>query len=160
MSTKRYIIITLDDAKVIAQYMRQFQPAPYEVTHKRILDRFDQETGADIEEIVGLLKGMETCAACNIEGQAASCCALEAQKLGRRLKRLLDRARPDVFDSDDVRLLREAGWLPIDREKIPEDLQSAAYDGDWTPPEDRLNFWDFGRAVAEQKKRNAKGGTR
>jgi hypothetical protein len=44
---------------------------------------------------------------------------------------------------DEARLFR-AGWRETE-------------DGDWTPPEDRRNFWDRGRALAEQERRDLSG---
>ena len=85
----RYIIITLEDAKRIAVFLR----ASLFSDTRRLIERFEREEGADIEDIVARLKGSEICAACAIEGQASYCTALESQKQGRRLRRLLERAR-------------------------------------------------------------------
>jgi hypothetical protein len=43
--------------------------------------------------------------------------------------------------------LRANGWEPADP------AGEAVQEGDWTPPEDRGNPWDFDRAVEEQRKR-------
>lgn len=89
MST-RYVIITLADARTIASQLRRSWPF---FGTRRIIDRFDREEGADIEDIVARLTASGICAACAIEGQAAYCASLESQKQGRRLRRLLERAR-------------------------------------------------------------------
>jgi hypothetical protein len=57
------------------------------------VDRLRADTGADIEEIVALLKKAPTCPACTIEAQERSCIAIRVRALGRRLARLLQRAR-------------------------------------------------------------------
>lgn len=81
----KYIIITLDDAKEIVQYLPE----------GRIKSRFGQETGADIEEIVDFLKNMDICPACELEMQQHSCSSIHSKKIGRRIQRLLDRAEQD-----------------------------------------------------------------
>lgn len=58
-----------------------------------IVDRFTRDTGADMQDIVAKLTGVEACAACVIEGQEASCVAWDVHAIGRRLRRLLERAR-------------------------------------------------------------------
>lgn len=55
--------------------------------------REDGDTGGDFEEIANLLKDMKICAACVFESQEHSCSALEARRLGRRLWRLIERAK-------------------------------------------------------------------
>jgi len=52
-----------------------------------------RETGADMQEIVDTLRAMPICAPCSIEMMPSSCLVLVAQKQGRRLRRLLERAR-------------------------------------------------------------------
>ena len=54
--------------------------------------------------------------------------------------------------------LRAAGWLPVTDSASAEarkEYPSTWREGDWTPPEDRGNFWDFDRAVAEMDRRAA-----
>lgn len=62
---------------------------------------------------------------------------------------LADLDRVQALRVAEEAYLRDAGWLPADH---PD-----ACDGDWTPPEDRENLWDFERAMAEQRKRDAAG---
>lgn len=53
-------------------------------------------------------------------------------------------------------ILVAAGWLPVEHpnsKAAREEHPSTWKAGDWTPPEDRGNFWDFDRAVAEMRKR-------
>ncbi len=92
-SPPRYIILTLDDAKLLELSARG---GAWSTEHAAqmalILDRIGDETGADITDIVDQLKQLPTCMACRIEGQERSCNCLHAQKLGRRLSRLVDRA--------------------------------------------------------------------
>ena len=83
MKKQTYIVVTLDDAKSIAQHLPD----------GGIKDRFESEEGADIQEVVDLLTGMPHCPACQIEMQQHSCEVNFARKLGRRLRRLLERAR-------------------------------------------------------------------
>jgi hypothetical protein len=85
---KRYIILELEDAKALALNAS----AGFDEQVARVIDRIDAETGADIADIVAQLKGIKACPACVIEGQESSCCAWHANKLGRRLSRLVDRA--------------------------------------------------------------------
>ncbi|MEX3764499.1 hypothetical protein [Paraburkholderia phenoliruptrix] len=87
-STKRYIIMELDDAKQLALNAS----AGFDERVARTIDRINAETGADMEDIVAQLKGIDTCHACLVEGQEAYCVCWEANKLGRRLSRLVDRA--------------------------------------------------------------------
>lgn len=56
----------------------------------------------------------------------------------------------------EEQLLADAGWLPVEHPKstAARDAHPGMWKaGDWTPPEDRENFWDFDRAVAEMRKR-------
>jgi len=84
----RYVILELDDAKALALNAS----ADIDAQVQRVIDRIKTETGADIEDIIGQLKGIDTCTACAIEGQERSCVCWHANKLGRRLARLIDRA--------------------------------------------------------------------
>lgn len=88
MSEKRYIIMELGDAKALALNAS----AGHDERIQRVIDRIENETGADVEDIVAQLKSIDACPACVIEGQQHSCCAWHANKLGRRLSRLVDRA--------------------------------------------------------------------
>jgi hypothetical protein len=81
--SKKYVILALDDAKVLAQTSS---------CGLSVVDRLRVETGADIEEIAALLKALTTCLACEVEGQETYCVCWQAHKLGRRLSRLIDRA--------------------------------------------------------------------
>lgn len=56
-------------------------------------------------------------------------------------------SRPTTLREAEEIALREAGWLPA----VHEDARA----GDWTPPEDRGNFWDFERAVNELRRRRS-----
>lgn len=94
----KYIIVTLDDAKVIAKHL----------PNGPIKDRFEFETGADIQEIVDRLKSMSHCHACEVEGQTHYCQVNYARKLGRRLRRLLERARHERGTNHDE-------VVPVDR---------------------------------------------
>lgn len=96
----RYIVLTLDDAHAIATVLtlaRRGDPIDASekdrATLRRIEDRLTHETGADMQEIVDTLVTLRICAACEHEGRALFCASLDAQKLGRRLRRLLERAR-------------------------------------------------------------------
>lgn len=97
MSDRRYVILTLEDAKIVARALTAYAlPRVPNLDAEALIPitaRLLGDTGADIEDIVAQLKGMSLCPACVIEGQERSCSAPEAQKLGRRLNRLLERAR-------------------------------------------------------------------
>ena len=88
----RYIILRLDDAKALAQG----QAAP------GVLARIREETGGDMEEIASLLMGLRFCHACVVECQQQYCESLSANQLGRRLRRLIERANAhrDVVNND------------------------------------------------------------
>lgn len=60
---------------------------------EHVLERLRTDTGGDLEEIASLLKKTEICPACLLESQERSCCSLETQKIGRRLSRLIERAK-------------------------------------------------------------------
>lgn len=100
-----YIVVKLTDAKKLAEIIREevfeedgahaYVLCDLEFRLREVaplLKRIDNESGADIKDIVDQLKHMDICPACAIEGQQHSCSAHDARKLGRRLKRLLDRA--------------------------------------------------------------------
>lgn len=80
----RYVVMTLDDAKRAVATLPEGDP---------VRERMAGETGADMADIVRQLRDMPLCAACRIEAQESGCNVLDAQKLGRRLRRLLERAR-------------------------------------------------------------------
>ena len=96
MSEKRYIIMELSDAKALALNAS----AGFDELVARTIDRIEAETGADIEDIVAQLKGLEVCAACAIESQEQYCVCWRANKLGRRLSRLVGRANGVVRTED------------------------------------------------------------
>lgn len=83
MSNQKYIVLTLEDAKEIAEHLPD----------GKIRTRLQDETGADIQEIVDQLKGMTHCHACVVEGQRQYCEVNFANKIGRRINRLLESAR-------------------------------------------------------------------
>ena len=87
---RKYIILSVEDVK----YITNFLPEGI------IKAKFKQETGADIREIAYNLKHTPICGACRIECQQHNCESLNAQKLGRRLQRLIDRA--DATSIQDI----------------------------------------------------------
>ncbi len=89
----KYLVITLDDASTIATVLRASGLGTASPDVARIEARMRRDTGADMEEIVDLLQGAQLCAACKMECQEKHCEALLARKEGRRLRRLLERAR-------------------------------------------------------------------
>lgn len=90
----RYIVLTLDDASAIADALHiSALPERAQGNLLRIQERLRHETGADMQEIVDTLQKEEICYACKAEGVASSCAALTANQQGRRLRRLLERAR-------------------------------------------------------------------
>lgn len=85
---KRYILVELADAKLLAQYAA----ATLDPALIRVVNRIGLETGADLPDIARQLMDTRTCMACDIEGQARWCCSIHTRKLGRRLRRLIERA--------------------------------------------------------------------
>lgn len=78
----KYLLITVDDARAIAPHLPE----------GRLKQRLTKDTGGDFNDIVHRLKKLPTCMACDIEGQQHDCFSLVANKIGRRLKRLVTRA--------------------------------------------------------------------
>ncbi|NKI68943.1 hypothetical protein GN109_05880 [Collimonas pratensis] len=97
MSEKRYVILELSDAKALALNAS----AGFDEQVMRIIGRIEAETGADIEDIAQQLKDLEICLACEHESQQHTCESLTANKLGRRLHRLIDRAN-ETSSTDKV----------------------------------------------------------
>lgn len=91
MSERRYIVMTLDDAQEVARSI-SWLGALKSRSAAKFVERMRHETGADMEEIVRALAQSEPCPASKFESQ---CCrpSVDSQKLGRRLRRLLERAR-------------------------------------------------------------------
>lgn len=87
-----YLLISVDDARVISRVL-DGDDIQERVRFQMLQDRLEQDTGGDFEEIASLLKRQEICAACSIEGQANYCSSIETQKIGRRIARLIDRAK-------------------------------------------------------------------
>lgn len=90
MSERRYLILTKEDAMVLASAIADGRASTETL---RIATRLREDTGGNIEEIADDLKRAETCPACSIEGQESSCVAIDARATGRRIARLLERAR-------------------------------------------------------------------
>jgi hypothetical protein len=59
----------------------------------KIIDRLRSDTGGDFEDIAETLKRSPICPPCEIEGFPDCCESLLARKLGRRLARLIERAK-------------------------------------------------------------------
>lgn len=103
MSNQRYVVITLEHAHLIASALAKtgahrgglldsMEDSQSEAL-STIYDRFLHETGADMQEIVDIIHDRKICFACENEGQARGCNVPDLQKQGRRLRRLLERAR-------------------------------------------------------------------
>jgi hypothetical protein len=90
---KRYLVLTLEDASAIATALRILDIGAKSEAIARIQARLLHDTGANMQEIVNTLCDEEVCFACDNEGVAVSCGVLAANKQGRRLRRLLERAR-------------------------------------------------------------------
>lgn len=89
----RYVVLTLGDARIVANLHAPGEGGGTQGEVARVLSRLRTETGADMEDIVRQFRTMKPCHACVVEGQERDCNVLDAQKLGRRLRRLLERAR-------------------------------------------------------------------
>lgn len=92
-NNEKYIILRMSDVKLILNSLNKDDQSLEHITK-----RFENETGADIEEIVELLKMLPLCGACVIEGQKHNCQSILAWKYGRRLKRLVDRAHGIIHE--------------------------------------------------------------
>ncbi len=96
MADRRYVILELSDAKALALNAS----AGFDEQVARVIDRIEAETGADVEDIVRQLKALEVCCACEGESMEKTCVCWSANKLGRRLSRLVDRANGIVPTAD------------------------------------------------------------
>lgn len=87
----KYIILSVADANTLADLLALRQPSEgsYVAT---LVDRLRDDTGGDLEEIAADLKKLDYCRACVVEAQTRYCESLVAQRIGRRLSRLLARA--------------------------------------------------------------------
>lgn len=96
MTAKKYMIVSLPQAKALLDAVKNGWGEEFSAERaqyaRALLERIENETGADIEEIVSDLKGLNTCHACVVEGQESYCCSINAKKIGRRLNRLVERA--------------------------------------------------------------------
>lgn len=89
----KYVILKLDEIKQLYNTLTEFVPRKkLKNLPDGLLERFNDETGADIEEIARELKNMDICCPCKHEGQESMCKSIHTRKLGRRLYRLLERA--------------------------------------------------------------------
>jgi hypothetical protein len=82
---QRYVLLTVKDARSLAF-------AEDTENDRRVAASVNADTGGDVQGIANMLKGIAVCPACSHEGMAGTCNAVDAQKLGRRLQRLIDRA--------------------------------------------------------------------
>ncbi len=93
---QRYLILSTTDAELLYGAIHGFYPAERIPEIGRAVQRLRDDTGADLDAAVESLKSMPPCAACVIEAQERYCCAWSAQQFGRRLSRLLRRARHEI----------------------------------------------------------------
>lgn len=109
----RYIIVNLADAKKLAESIRRhvidyrgpyayvFSDLLYDLRESmQFILRIGDESGADILDIATTLKKLPICGACEFEGQGHACESIKANRIGRRLFRLLLRAESanQLFD--------------------------------------------------------------
>lgn len=92
---KKYLLLSVEDAlllygAILGLSMTQGGLPKGRIT--RIAERLRDDSGGDLRDIAARLKKLEICGACSIEGQASYCASLFANKLGRRLARLIERA--------------------------------------------------------------------
>lgn len=114
-SAPRYVVVTLADARRIAAHLGLLHALGPDA--RRIRDRLAAEEGAALQEVVEDLQGLEICGACDLEGTADHCSALWARASGRRLRRLLERARGE----------RGEGARPASDDATAEEELQAAY---------------------------------
>lgn len=98
----RYMLLSVDDARWLAQAVdgcagrgpsTDYNSVTGRMNGRDVVGRLEAEEGGDFEELVALLKKCAPCAAGVIEGIGCGA-SFEAQKIGRRLDRLLERAQP------------------------------------------------------------------
>jgi hypothetical protein len=106
----RYVVLTLRDAQDLGTLLRLVEQGAPVHDEGRLLalalgEGLRHDTGDDAQEIADLLQRMPICGACSREGVASRCEVTDARKLGRRLRRLLERARArrGVWSLDDLR---------------------------------------------------------
>lgn len=130
---KRYVILELSDAKALADFVsKSFSAYAAPTAMTPVIERIAAETGADMEDIVAQLKGIETCAACVIESQEDYCVCWKANKLGRRLSRLVDRANGKLGFVEEPGSRASRARFPALVENVlgraqPEAPEAAAY---------------------------------
>lgn len=90
----KYLLLSRSDADILSGMLIHALKGDVEGTGRmgQIAKRMRDDTGGDFEEIAALLKKQDLCGACVIEGMESHCASLDAQKLGRRLQRLIERA--------------------------------------------------------------------
>lgn len=86
----RYILLSVDDAEILAGILNITGLHEQE---SRLFNRLTKDTGGDFEDIAAQLKKTEICCACEVECQEHTCTAIQTQALGRRLQRLINRAK-------------------------------------------------------------------
>lgn len=87
--TQKYVILRLEDAQALSSHVQEASASPRTML---VAERLKKEEGGDILDIAQQLKDTEFCGACIHEGRERYCTSLDAQKLGRRLRRLVERA--------------------------------------------------------------------
>lgn len=88
----KYLLLSVDDAHLISEVVL-LDYSPVLGGAFKIAMSLKADEGGDFEEIASQLKSTEICIACSIEGQQHTCVAPESQKIGRRLQRLIERAK-------------------------------------------------------------------
>lgn len=89
----KYTLLSVNDANAIYSIIAKYtdtKALPGRAVN--LIDRLCTDTGGDVREIALKLKSLEVCFACLNEGEGDCCAALLANRLGRRLSRLIDRA--------------------------------------------------------------------
>lgn len=94
-SDKRYVLVEVGEARIIAQQIQQ-GTTPNPETTRAFVERMQTEEGGNFEDIAIRLKRLPSCMACQVESQEHNCESIEARRLGRRVWRLLLRALPSL----------------------------------------------------------------
>ncbi len=85
----KYILLRVEDAHALADRIINGEPR---ANAKALALNILSDTGGDLREIADSLKDQEICGACAHENMERYCRSLGAQKTGRRLLRLIERA--------------------------------------------------------------------
>lgn len=90
----KYVLLTVEDALLLALCVIEGLPCDErQLRAYAVAKNLRGDTGGDLEQITDTLKGLPICVACRHESMDKHCESLTAQKTGRRISRLVERAK-------------------------------------------------------------------